>query len=168
MKMVRNNRGARGGSDDVFKRTLDNTYDRDERTLHQYQGSLPGRNPDITYQYTCLRLILPYRLGGMRSQSLDTHQFICNYRDQNGVFKCLFAFRCDCRISDREPDHIANRISDFLVRLLLEAVRCPIGIRAIVVCQESVDFWMAAFESRFKSLVDEAARSDKGRLGRSF
>jgi hypothetical protein len=147
----------------TFKKTVDNLHDPGERVLNSFRGSLPGRSPDVTYQYSTLRIALPHHIQSLRS-GVDTHQFVCVYRNAAGEFKYLFEFKTDCRLNHRIPDLVAIRISDFLTRLLTEAVRSEFGIRAIVVCQESASFWLQAFESRIKSLSEEYERSDRERM----
>ena len=154
--------GRRSADDPKFRKRVDNAGDKNARTLLQYQGTIPGRSDAVIYQFSTVRIVLPCHLPTLPKKS-DTHQFLCVYRTQTNEFKTLFAFRFDCRISDRDPDWIAHRIAIFFAALLYDSPRSPLGLRAIVVCQESLGFWRDAFKHRVISLVEEIEKEDKER-----
>lgn len=144
-----------------FRLIEDNTVRTWVKKQLLYEGNIAGRNPEICYQFTVIRILQLHEYA--TSENTETHQFVCVYRDAKRNFKVLFGIRIDCRVSDRNADQIARNIGGYISQLLINAARSPIGIRAVVICQESTDFWNTAFEHKLKSINDKVAERDKER-----
>lgn len=161
-KNTNDTRSPQFGEAKAFSKVLDNTSVSSERIQLLYKGALPSRNQNISYQFSVVRIVSSYRIATLPG-GVFTHEFTCIYRDLQGVFKILFLFKFDCRLVNRNHDQIAKQIAEFLTNLLIDAEHCPIGISALVVSQQSIDFWLLAFEKRVKQLITDYEENDKRR-----
>lgn len=150
------------GRNNKFEKVYDHTSVSSERMQLFYKGFIPGRNEGIIYQFSVIRIVSHFRIPSL-PPAKETHEFSCVYRDLEGIFKILFNYKFNCRLCNRDPDQVSKQIAEFLARLLLDSVNSPIGINALVLGQQSIDFWLQAFERRVVQLIETYSQNDTNR-----
>ncbi len=122
------------------------------RTISSYSGFLPCTRYGARHIFKCehLRHIPGERLP-YRAHPSFTHQIWIWYRltQEPGKLYLLFRGQFDFTLRDRDPDWVAEQVSEFLASLLFN---CEEHTGEIFRHEDGDAFWALAVERKFKSL----------------
>ena len=126
------------------------------RIIRSYRGVLPCARGKARHILRCehLRQIPGEGLPPYRARPEYTHQLWLWYRlnEEPDKLYLLFRGQFDFSLSEREPDWVAGKVSDFLAFLLIYTDKCK-SQREVFRHQHSDRFWLLAIEKKLQRLA---------------